>query len=78
MKKPTPKQRQARSMSHRRYKTFQNNARKRLSAMANVSQCPKCKEPKLSHCACPVCGFYKGKSVINKEKEMEKITKVKA
>ena len=29
----------------------------------NVS--PKCKKPVLSHIACPNCGHYKGKEVIN-------------
>jgi large subunit ribosomal protein L32 len=31
---------------------------------ANVTKCPKCKEPVLSHRACPACGFYKGAQVV--------------
>ncbi|HOX10644.1 MAG TPA: 50S ribosomal protein L32 [Candidatus Moranbacteria bacterium] len=27
--------------------------------------CPKCGKQKLQHKACPHCGFYKGKEVIN-------------
>ena len=77
-KKSTPKKRQERSRSSRRYKTFQGNAQKRLVKLTSLSKCPKCKEPKLSHMACPVCGEYKGRSVIDKDKEVEKITKVKA
>jgi large subunit ribosomal protein L32 len=77
-KRSTPKKRQAKSQSRRRYKTFQNKARKRLIAQTSLGKCPKCKEMKLSHTACPTCGFYKGKPVIDKEKQMEKITKVKA
>jgi large subunit ribosomal protein L32 len=77
-KRATPKKRQAKSSSSSRYKAFQNKARKRLVAKTNLGKCPKCKEIKLSHTACPTCGFYKGKSVIDKEKEMDKITKVKA
>jgi large subunit ribosomal protein L32 len=77
-KKPTPKKQQAHSQSSRRYKTFQNKTRKRLVALTNVQKCPKCGEAKLSHSACEVCGFYKGKSVIDKGKEVKKITKVKA
>ncbi len=30
----------------------------------NVSECPQCHEPKLSHHVCPSCGYYKGKEVI--------------
>jgi len=77
-KRATPKKRQAKSSSSSRYKAFQNKARKRLMAKTNLGKCPKCKETKLSHTACPTCGFYKGKSVIDKEKEMDKITKIKA
>lgn len=30
---------------------------------ANVTLCPKCKEPVLSHRVCPSCGSYKGQQV---------------
>jgi large subunit ribosomal protein L32 len=33
-----------------------------------VSVCPQCKAPKLSHRACPSCGTYKGKEVIDLSK----------
>lgn len=29
----------------------------------NVTACPNCGEPVLSHRACPKCGQYKGKAV---------------
>jgi large subunit ribosomal protein L32 len=31
----------------------------------SVSSCPQCKSPKLPHRACPTCGTYKGKEVID-------------
>ena len=34
---------------------------------ANVTLCPKCREPVLSHRACPSCGTYKGQQVIAAE-----------
>ena len=77
-KKPTPKKQQANSQSSRRYKSFQNRARKRLENSANITACPKCKEPKLSHAVCHSCGEYKGRKVFDMEKKIEKITKVKA
>jgi len=30
---------------------------------ANVTLCPKCKEPVMSHRVCPSCGFYKDQQV---------------
>lgn len=35
----------------------------------NLSICPKCKEPKLSHCVCNYCGTYKGEEIIKTEKK---------
>ena len=77
-KRATPKKQQANCQSSRRYKAFKNRAQKRLLATTNLTKCPKCKEDKLAHTACSICGYYKGRSVIDKEKEMDKITKVKA
>ncbi len=31
----------------------------------SLSVCPQCKEAKLPHRACPACGTYKGKEVID-------------
>lgn len=37
----------------------------------NVSACPQCGEPVLSHRACGNCGYYNGRKVIEvKEKEL--------
>ena len=77
-KRSTPKKQQANSQSSRRYKTYQNKARKRLLATTALGTCDKCGEKKLSHTACSACGFYKGRMVIDKSKGMDKITKVKA
>jgi large subunit ribosomal protein L32 len=77
-KRSTPKKQQANSQSSRRYKTFQKKAQKRLLDLTAISNCSKCKEPKLAHAACSTCGTYKGRTVIDKDKEMDKITKVKA
>ena len=32
--------------------------------------CPQCLEPKLPHRACPKCGFYKDRQVIEAEEEI--------
>lgn len=77
-KRSTPKKQQANSQTSRRYKTYQNKARKRLVNAAAVAPCPKCKEAKLQHTACSNCGEYRGRQVLNMQKKVDQITKVKA
>jgi len=38
--------------------------------MPNVSSCPQCHEPVLSHHVCKNCGTYKGKTIIETEEEI--------
>jgi len=46
-------------------------AQQKLS-FSSLAFCPQCKAPKLSHFACPECGYYKGKLVVAiKEKKKE-------
>jgi large subunit ribosomal protein L32 len=35
----------------------------------STTTCTQCGEPKLPHHACPECGDYKGRTVINTEEE---------
>jgi len=40
---------------------------------ANLIPCPQCKQPKLPHRICQVCGYYNGRQVIEiKVKEKKK------
>ncbi len=42
----------------------------------NLSACPQCKQPKLSHKVCLVCGYYDGRQVVEvKVKEKKKKTR---
>ncbi|MCM8779764.1 MAG: 50S ribosomal protein L32 [Candidatus Omnitrophica bacterium] len=42
-------------------------------APLNLSICPQCKQPKLPHRVCPVCGYYAGKPAVEiKVKEKKK------
>lgn len=36
-------------------------------AVPNVTTCPQCGEARLPHHACPSCGAYKGRTVIDVE-----------
>lgn len=38
----------------------------------NMSICPNCKAPKMPHRVCGVCGFYKGRQVIQIKKKEKK------
>ena len=58
---PNPVKRHSRSRRNSR------RAHDFINAPAN-SVCPQCNEPKLPHRACPSCGTYKGREVVNIEK----------
>lgn len=38
----------------------------------NLIPCPQCKQPKLAHRVCPVCGYYNGRQVIEIKAKKEK------
>lgn len=63
---PLPKRRFSRS------RTRKKRAHK-LYRSGQLSICPQCKQPKQPHQVCPVCGYYKGKQVVEiKLKEKKK------
>lgn len=65
---PLPKRRFSRS------RTRKKRAHK-LYRLGQFSVCPQCKHPKQPHRVCPVCGYYKGKQVVEiKVKEKKKKT----
>jgi large subunit ribosomal protein L32 len=41
-------------------------------ATPNLEPCPHCHEPKLIHHACPNCGYYAGRPVIELKQEKPK------
>jgi large subunit ribosomal protein L32 len=42
-------------------------------AKTNLAPCPQCKQPKIAHKVCLICGYYNGKQVIEiKIKEKKK------
>ena len=52
-------------------KKSKSRAKNRLSHRALKTpayvECPQCHEPKVPHHACPTCGTYNGREVINAE-----------
>ncbi len=62
-------------MANPKYKTSHSKTRRRRAnirlEMPNFVPCPNCKEPKLLHHVCGICGFYKGKEVLKREEVHE-------
>lgn len=86
-KHPVPKKKTSKARGSRRYKSFQNKARIRLTEAAKLVKCANCGAAVKAHNACLECGFYKGKDVMSapkpvvdsKEKiEKEEVTTIKA
>lgn len=77
-KHPVPKKKTSKETSKRRYSTFQRNVRKSLQDRVHLTKCPDCGATKLHHHVCPECGKYKGRQVVDQQKKISKITKVKA
>lgn len=55
---PNPKRR------HSKRRTSNRRAHDHLHALS-LAECPNCHERKLPHRACPKCGYYKGREVID-------------
>ena len=53
-----PKRRQSKARGRKRRTHYKVDS-------VNTSKCPQCGEFKLPHRACPNCGYYKGRPVLN-------------
>lgn len=53
-----PKRRHSKARTRTRRSTWK-------AAAPSVTQCPQCREPKLSHRVCPHCGYYAGRAVLD-------------
>ena len=78
-KHPVPKRRASATRGGRRYSTWKTNELKRLAKISRTVACPKCKQPRQPHTACTVCGYYRGRVVVDlAKKDEQKVSKVKA
>lgn len=77
-KHPVPKRKTSKKRSSQRYAKFQYEARKKLENHVSLTVCPECGQKKLTHHACPACGTYRGRNILDKGKDIDKITKIKA
>ncbi|MBT7736467.1 50S ribosomal protein L32 [Candidatus Peregrinibacteria bacterium] len=77
-KHPTPKKKTAKAASKQRYGSFKTRVLKKLTNRVTLTKCPDCDAKIPAHTACPECGKYRGRQVIDKQKAVDKITKIKA
>ena len=57
---PVPKRKTSKSKRDKR------RTHKKI-AVPNLTECPQCGDARLPHHACPSCGTYKGKNVVEVE-----------
>lgn len=77
-KHSVPKSKTSKSKTKQRYGSFKTKALKKLSGVVKLATCPDCGARRLAHTACPECGKYRGRQVIDKQKKIDKITRIKA
>lgn len=78
MKHPVPKYKKSKSRSAKRYHSFTRLTQVRLEGIVNLVNCSHCKEKRMNHHVCLNCGYYGEKKILNMDKKIDKITKVKA
>ena len=77
-KHPVPKRKTSKARTKTRYGSFKTKTLKKLTNLTKLTDCPNCGAKRLTHTVCHECGQYKGRQVIDKQKEQEKITRIKA
>lgn len=73
-----PKKKTSKCRTSSRFKSFTRGVKRDLTNRVQIVECPQCKAPKRNHYACLACGTYRGRQVINMQKGIDKITKIKA
>ena len=77
-KHAVPKKKTPKSHSKKRYGSFKTKTLKKLSNLVRLTTCSNCGAKRLVHTVCKECGQYRGRQVLDKQKKIDKITKIKA
>lgn len=77
-KHPVPKKKTTKRVTKQRYGSFKTKVLNKLTNRTNLTECKDCGSKIPTHTACPDCGKYNGRQVINVQKKVDKITKIKA
>jgi large subunit ribosomal protein L32 len=73
-----PKKKTSKSRSRRRHSAYLKEQVRRLKKRLSLGTCADCGAAKLNHHVCKECGKYNGKQILDKSKEIDKITTIKA
>lgn len=73
-----PKKKTSKVRSRRRHASYVKKQVKKLEKAVCLSTCGDCGATKMNHHVCQECGKYNGKQIIDKSKEIDKITTIKA
>jgi large subunit ribosomal protein L32 len=57
---PLPKRRRSKASKG------SHNAHRQVT-LPNLTECPHCHRPMLSHHVCPACGYYRGRDILEAE-----------
>lgn len=52
---------------HSKARTAKRRAHFKIKALPHVQECPNCGNAKTYHRACPSCGYYRGRAVVERE-----------
>ncbi len=61
-----PKRKHSKSRTRKRRAQYYNGLK-----APQVMRCPNCHEPKQMHRACPACGHYRGRQVVEPESDYQ-------
>lgn len=73
-----PKKKTAKSYSKTRYTTWKKLQQKKLLDRTKIVKDKETGEARLSHCANPETGRFKGRVVVNKSKKTTETTRIQA
>ena len=73
-----PKKKTSKSRTRRRHAAYLKEQVRRLKKRLSLGTCSDCGATKLNHHVCAECGKYNGKQILDKSKEIDKITTIKA
>ncbi|MBI96269.1 50S ribosomal protein L32 [bacterium] len=73
-----PKKKTSKSRTRTRHSAYRKKQTTKIVKKIQLVVCTNCGAQKLNHHVCKACGFYNGKQVVDKSKELDSITTVKA
>ena len=73
-----PKKKTSKGRTTRRYNSYKVKQLNKMRNNLNLTTCKDCGAVKLNHHVCKSCGKYNGEQIIDMQKNIDKITTLKA